>query len=81
MLEYAPLHRPTRGDESGTPVTQFPMGDLEHIGLLKIDFLGLAHLSIVREACKLIQERHGIDFNLSSIPVEDDEAFKLLVTR
>ncbi len=78
VIEYTPLHRPTRGDESGTPVTQFPMGDLEHIGLLKIDFLGLAHLTIVREACRLIRERHGIDFNLSNIPVEDDEAFNLL---
>ncbi len=78
VIEYTPLHRPTRGDESGTPVTQFPMADLEHIGLLKIDFLGLAHLTIVREACKLIKERHDIDFSLSNIPVEDPKAFELL---
>ncbi len=78
VIEYTPLHRPTRGDESGTPVTQYPMGDIEHIGLLKIDFLGLAHLTIVREACKLINARHGTNFDLNSIPVEDDEAFKLL---
>lgn len=78
VIEYTPLHRPTRGDESGTPVTQFPMGDLEHIGLLKIDFLGLAHLTIVREACKLINARHGTTYDLNSIPVEDEEAFKLL---
>ncbi|RIK25684.1 MAG: DNA polymerase III subunit alpha [Chloroflexi bacterium] len=78
VIEYTPLHRPTRGDDSGTPVTQFPMGDLEHIGLLKIDFLGLAHLTIVREACKLIRERHGIEYNLSNLPVEDAKAFELL---
>lgn len=78
VIEYTPLHRPTRGDESGTPVTQFPMGDIEHIGLLKIDFLGLAHLSIVREACKLIHERHGIEYDLKSIPVEDPQVFELL---
>lgn len=78
VIEYTPLHRPTRGDESGTPVTQFPMGDLEHIGLLKIDFLGLAHLTIVREACALINARRGKHYSLSNIPVEDDEAFKLL---
>jgi DNA polymerase-3 subunit alpha len=78
VIEYTPLHRPTRGDESGTPVTQYPMGDLEHIGLLKIDFLGLAHLTIVREACRLIGERHGIEYNLSNIPVEDPKAFELL---
>lgn len=78
VIEYTPLHRPTRGDESGTPVTQYPMGDVEHIGLLKIDFLGLAHLSIVREACLLINARHGTNYDLNSIPVEDEEAFKLL---
>lgn len=78
VVEYVPLHRPTRGDESGFPVTQFPMGDLEHIGLLKIDFLGLATLTIMREACALIEKRHGVAYNLSNIPVEDEEAFKLL---
>ncbi len=78
VIEYTPLHRPTRGDESGTPVTQYPMGDLEHIGLLKIDFLGLAHLTIVREACKLINERHGTNYDLNSIPVEDAKAFELM---
>ncbi|MGB8648901.1 MAG: DNA polymerase III subunit alpha [Anaerolineae bacterium] len=78
VVEYVPLHRATRGDTSGFAVTQFPMGDLEHIGLLKIDFLGLATLSIMRRACDLIRARHGVDFNLTNIPVEDDEAFKLL---
>lgn len=78
VIEYTPLHRPTRGDESGTPVTQYPMGDIEHIGLLKIDYLGLAHLTIVREACKLINARHATNFDLNTIPVEDPEAFKLL---
>ncbi len=78
VIEYTPLHRPTRGDETGTPVTQYPMGDIEHIGLLKIDFLGLAHLTIVRVACELINARHGTNFDLNTIPVEDDESFKLL---
>lgn len=78
VIEYTPLHRPTRGDESGTPVTQYAMGDIEHIGLLKIDFLGLAHLTIVREACALINARHDSALDLNTIPVEDDEAFKLL---
>lgn len=78
VIEYTPLHRPTRGDESGTPVTQYPMGDLEHIGLLKIDFLGLAHLTIVREACRLINERHATNFDLNTIPVEDSKAFELM---
>ncbi len=79
ISEYAPLHRPTRGDETtGFPVTQFEMGILERIGLLKIDFLGLATLSIMRRACDLIKQRHGRELNLSNIPVEDPKAFDLL---
>lgn len=78
IVEYTPLHRATRGTEAGFPVTQYPMGALEHIGLLKIDFLGLATLTIMRRACELIEKRHGVRYDLANIPVEDQEAFKLL---
>ncbi len=49
--------------------------------MLKVDFLGLSTLSVMREAAKLIQERHGITFTLGNIPYEGEEAaeaFKLL---
>ncbi len=78
IVEYTPLHRPTRNADTGFAVTQYPMGDLEHIGLLKIDFLGLATLTIMRLACELIEQRHGVHFDLTNVPVEDDEAFRLL---
>jgi DNA polymerase-3 subunit alpha len=79
IVEYVPLHRPTKGDETtGFPVTQFEMNVLERIGLLKIDFLGLATLTIMRRACELICARHGKDFNLGNIPVDDPKAFDLL---
>ncbi|MGE5138851.1 MAG: DNA polymerase III subunit alpha, partial [Rudaea sp.] len=78
VVDYVPLHRPTRNDSSGFPVTQYPMGDLEKIGLLKIDFLGLATISIMRRACDLIKERHDVEYDLKNIPVEDNEAFALL---
>ncbi len=79
ISEYAPLHRPTRGDETtGFPVTQFEMNILERIGLLKVDFLGLATLSIMRRACEWIHLRHGRELNLSNIPVDDPKAFDLL---
>src|SRR5574341_674730 len=79
IVEYVPLHRPTKGDETtGFPVTQFDMNMLERIGLLKIDFLGLATLTIMRRACDLILERHGKNFNLDNIPIEDPKAFELL---
>ncbi|MBI5032816.1 MAG: DNA polymerase III subunit alpha [Chloroflexi bacterium] len=79
VVEYVPLHRPTKGEDSGGfPVTQFEMGILERVGLLKMDYLGLATLTIMRRACELIEQRHGISYNLSNIPVEDTKAFELM---
>ena len=46
LVEYTPLHRPTRGAEEGLPVTQYPMDVLEDTGLLKVDFLGLATITV-----------------------------------
>jgi DNA polymerase-3 subunit alpha len=75
IIEYTPLHRPTKGnDESGIGVvTQFPMEILESIGLLKIDFLGLSTLTVMRHACDLIAERHGLNLNLDNIPYDRDQ--------
>jgi DNA polymerase-3 subunit alpha len=77
LIEYTPLHRPTKGDASGA-ITQYPMEILEAIGLLKIDFLGLSTLTIMRKACELIEARHGIKMDLNTIPVDDDKVFQLL---
>ena len=72
IVEYTPLHRPTKGgDEGGIgAVTQFPMEILDSIGLLKVDFLGLSTLTVMRTACDLIAERHGIHLDLNSIPYD-----------
>ncbi|MGQ9567488.1 MAG: DNA polymerase III subunit alpha [Anaerolineae bacterium] len=78
LVEYTPLHRPTGGDEQLGAITQYPMEHLEAIGLLKIDFLGLSTLTIMRKACDLIREHHGVALDLHTIPVEDPEAFALL---
>lgn len=79
LVDYVPLHRPTKGDETGGfPIVQFEMKHLEHVGLLKMDYLGLATLTIMRRACDLIQQRHGIRLDLSNIPTEDTQAFALL---
>jgi DNA polymerase-3 subunit alpha len=70
LVEYIPLHRLTSGSEDSSlkAVTQFPMETCESIGLLKIDFLGLSTLTILRKACDLIERYHGIHFNMSNIP-------------
>jgi DNA polymerase-3 subunit alpha len=54
------------------------MGILDSLGMLKVDFLGLATLSTMARACDLIKERHGIEYNLENIPLDDLKAFKLL---
>jgi DNA polymerase-3 subunit alpha len=70
LVEYLPLNRPTKGSEDSPlgVVTQFPMEIIEKIGLLKIDFLGLATLTIMRRACELIEQRHGVKYELTNIP-------------
>lgn len=70
LVETIPLHRPTRGTDSGSvrAVTQFTMETCESIGLLKIDFLGLSTLTIMRRACDLISQHHGIDYSMENIP-------------
>lgn len=80
--EYVPLHRPTSNSED-TPVktvTQYEMAHLDALGMLKVDFLGLATLTVMARACDLIKKRHGIDLNLGNIPIDDPETFEFLGT-
>lgn len=79
LVEYTPLHRPTKGQEGGA-VTQYTMEVLESIGLLKIDFLGLSTLTIMRKACELIESRYGKHYDLNTIPINDKKAFELLAS-
>lgn len=75
LTEYLPLQRIPKGDEI---ITQYSMGVLEEIGLLKIDFLGLATLTIMRRAVDLINANHGTSFRLDNIPTDDPEIYRLL---
>ncbi len=75
LVEYIPLHRPTKGSDEDAPVkvvTQFPMATCESMGLLKVDFLGLSTLTIMRRACEMIEANHGIHYDLSNIPYSPD---------
>jgi DNA polymerase-3 subunit alpha len=80
ILEYLPLHRPTSNSEE-TPiktVTQFEMGILDALGMLKVDFLGLITLSVMAKACEMIEKRHGIKFDLNNIPLDDPKSYELM---
>jgi DNA polymerase-3 subunit alpha len=81
ITEYIPLHRPTGSNLEENPigaVTQFEMQILDAQGLLKVDFLGLSTLTVMARACELIHERHGVELDIHSIPVDDPETFELL---
>lgn len=71
--EYVPLSK-----NEDTIVTQFTMGTLEELGLLKMDFLGLRTLTVIRDALELIKEDKGIDLDMDKIPYDDPEVYKMI---
>lgn len=77
VVEYVPLQRSTAGDEEGV-TTQYPMFDLEAIGLLKMDILGLSNLTIMKNTLRIIRKTHQFDLKLETIPTDDRKTFKLL---
>ena len=76
LYEIVPLQR-TAKDESQV-MAAFPMGTLGEIGLLKMDMLGLANLSIVDNALRYISERLGRPFTLADIPTDDQATLEAL---
>lgn len=80
IVEYLPLHRPTKGSEDSPigAITQFDMEVLSSLGLLKVDFLGLATLTVMARACELIEQRHGVRYDMASLPTDDPRIFDLL---
>lgn len=71
--EYVPLYLADKGIS-----TQFTMGAIEELGLLKMDFLGLRNLTVIRDALELIEENHGIKLNLSKMNYDDTKAYDLI---
>lgn len=77
LTHYTPLMRPPKSAITQT-VTQYEYPILESIGLLKVDFLGLATLTLMREAARLIKERHGVEYTLENLPIDDPKTYELL---
>lgn len=71
--EFVPLSR-----NEDTIVTQFPMGTLEELGLLKMDFLGLRTLTVIRDSLELIRQDKGIEIDFDSMTYDDPEVFKMI---
>jgi len=74
ISEYVPLFV----TDDGTVVTQFDMKDLDAVGLIKFDFLGLKSLTIIADAVKAIRVKSDPDFRIEDIPLDDPKTYKLL---
>ncbi len=66
-LKYAPLEMA----QKGVVATQYAMGPIEDIGLLKMDFLGLSNLTIIKNATRIIRKVYGKDIDMSLVPLDD----------
>lgn len=71
-MEYVPLQR---NDEVIT--TQYPMGTIERLGLLKMDFLGLRTLTVIRDTLDMLREQ-GIDMKPEDIPRDDPAVYEMI---
>lgn len=71
--EYVPLYLADKGIS-----TQFTMGTIEELGLLKMDFLGLRNLTVIRDALELIEKNHHVKIDLSRMEYDDKKAFDMI---
>jgi len=76
LMEYLPLYR----GQNGEVMTQYPMKDVEKIGLVKFDFLGLKTLTVVNDTIRLIEKERGMKIEISQIPLDDPKTFALLAS-
>jgi DNA polymerase-3 subunit alpha len=74
LSEYLPLYKGSKGEV----VTQYAMEDIEHLGLLKMDFLGLRTLTVLHNTLRLINDSHGMEITLEEIPLDDGKTYQLL---
>jgi DNA polymerase-3 subunit alpha len=69
---------PLKKDEDGTIVTQYAMGPVGDLGLLKMDFLGLKTLTVIRNAVELVKQNRGITIDIDKLPLDDAKTYELL---
>ncbi len=74
LVNYLPLEMA----QKGVVAVQFPMGQVEELGLLKMDFLGLSNLTIIKNTLRIIKRVYGQEIDLGKLPLDDAETFALL---
>jgi DNA polymerase-3 subunit alpha len=86
ITDYVPVQRVLmkgdKGDEDGEKqyqvTTQWTMNDLEKVGMLKMDFLGLRTLTLLDKAVKLIKQHRNVVIDIAKLPLDDEATYKLL---
>lgn len=73
IVKFAPLEMA----QKGVVATQYSMGPVEELGLLKMDFLGLSNLTIIKNALRIIKKVYGQDIDIASIPLDDLKTYEL----
>ncbi|MCQ2604206.1 MAG: DNA polymerase III subunit alpha [Spirochaetia bacterium] len=77
LSDYVPLFKGTKEDKANSTATQYTMDKLEQCGLVKMDFLGLKTLDLIKHCEQLIRKR-GIHFDSAEIPIDDKETYDML---
>jgi DNA polymerase-3 subunit alpha len=80
LTQYMPLQRATKDHEQSVTMTQFSMESVARLGLLKLDFLGLANLTLLAKAREIIAANCDVSIDLQHIPLDDAATFKLLAS-
>lgn len=73
IVKFVPIEM----SQKGVPATQFPMGSVEELGLLKMDFLGLSNLTIINNALRIIKKVNKVQIDLATIPLDDAKTYEL----
>ncbi len=71
LVEFLPLYQSVKGEVT----TQFPMGDVEALGLLKMDLLGLRNLTVIDDAVELIRKETALVIDINRLPLDDPATF------
>ncbi len=80
LTEHLPLQRASKDNQQGTTMTQFSMDSVARLGLLKLDFLGLANLTLLAKAREIIAKDLNICIDLQHLPPDDPATFALLAS-
>lgn len=74
LIDSVPLQK----SKEGNVVVTYPMANIDDVGLLKMDFLGLRNLTIIQSTTDMIKERKGIDIDMNHLPLDDKAIYEML---